>query len=67
MSDESRRVLNFLASAGPYANSTVERQDAHDILMETGGTLLARGRLYNIIAKNIGAGVYRLHLELTNP
>lgn len=29
--------------------------------------MLARGRLYNVVAKNIGAGVHQMHLELTNP
>jgi hypothetical protein len=66
MTNEAKRVLNFLA-AMPSGNSTVTRKDCHEILMETGGSLLACGRLYNIVAKNIGAGVHRLHLELANP
>lgn len=66
MTAEAKRVLNFLAGM-PAGNSTVSRKDCRDILIETGGNMLARGRLYNIVAKNIGAGVIRLHLELANP
>ncbi len=67
MSPEARRVCNFLASAGPLANATVEKQDAHDILLETGASILARGLLYNIKSQHLGAGVYRLSLEVANP
>lgn len=67
MSPEARRAVQFLASAGPLANTTAERQDTHDILMETGGTLIGCGTLYNIDAKALGAGVYRLTLSRANP
>ena len=65
MTSEDKRILNFMASS-PFGTTTAEHQDTHDILLETGGTLMARGHLYNIIARNIGAGVYHLHLELAN-
>ena len=66
MTPEARRVLNFLASL-PSGNSTVGKRDAHDILLETGGIMIARGDLYNIVAKHIGAGVYLIYLEIANP
>lgn len=65
MTPEAKRVLQYLAGS-PNGSSTVEGSDAHDILLETGGNTLACGRLYNIIAKDIGAGVFRLSLELAN-
>lgn len=62
MSPEAKRVVNYLAGM-PSGNVTVEHKDAHDILLETGGQLLACGNLYNIEAKDIGAGVWRLYLS----
>lgn len=66
MSPEAHRQLNFLASM-PAGTTTMNRKEAHEVLMETGGNMLACGRLYNIIAKDIGAGVYKVSLELTHP
>jgi hypothetical protein len=66
MSPEAHRVLNFLA-AMPAGHSTLIREDAKDLLLDTGGNMLACGRLYDIVAKDIGAGVYRISLALANP
>ncbi len=63
---ESQRVLNFLASAGPFANTTVKNSDADEIMLATGGTIMSRGYLYNIKSKRISPGVCRLTLERTN-
>ncbi len=43
------------------------RTDLKTILLETGGNLLACGRLYDITGKDIGAGVYRVSLTPTHP
>lgn len=64
--DEARRVANFLASM-PSGHTTLKRTDAHSLLLESGGNLLAGGRLYDIVAKDIGAGVYKVSLKLANP
>ena len=66
MTPEARRALNFLASL-PSGNATLPKKDMRDLLLETGGTVMARGYLYNINSKHIGAGVYRLSLSLANP
>lgn len=63
---EATRVANFLA-AMPTGNTTLEKADTHSLLMQSGGTLLAQGRLYNIVAKHLAAGVYRIHLEIAHP
>lgn len=63
---EAIRAANFLASA-PGGNTTLMHDDVQSLLYESGGTLLARGRLYNIIAENIGASVYKVSLTLANP
>lgn len=66
MTPEVHRQLNFLASM-PCGSTTMERRDVKELLMETGGNMLACGRLYDIVAKDIGAGVYKVTLALTHP
>ncbi len=66
MSDEITRTLNFLASAGPLANTTVKNADADKIMLQTGGNILAHGILYNIKSQRISPGVCLLSLERTN-
>jgi hypothetical protein len=66
LSQEAQRILNYLAGH-PGGNTTANTDDTHDILLYTGGNTLACGRLYDIKAQNLGAGVYRLTLELANP
>jgi hypothetical protein len=66
MTPEQHRQLNFLAGC-PAGSTTMERGDLKAVLMETGGTMLACGRLYDITAKDIGAGVYRVTLTPTHP
>lgn len=64
MSGEVDRILNFLASM-PGGNATCERAALREIMLQTGGSMLARGQLYDIKKESLGAGVYRLTLELT--
>jgi hypothetical protein len=65
MDPELTRQLNFLASC-PEGTTTMERKEVRAMLMYTGGNMLACGRLYDIIAKDIGAGVYKVSLKLTH-
>ena len=67
MSPDANRILDFLASAGPYANTTAEKEVVREILLTTGGSVLQHGRLMNVVAKHIGAGVYKLTLSAANP
>jgi hypothetical protein len=62
MSPDAKRQLNFLAST-PNGSTTVLKDDLREILMETGGNMLACGRLYDLIAHHLGAGVYKLSLR----
>ena len=62
-----KSALDWLASAGPLATTTVSSNEADKIMMQTGGYLMARGRLYNIECKRLSPKVYRLSLELANP
>lgn len=65
-SEEVRRQLNNLAGS-PAASVTMDREDYRNVLLRTGGNMLACGRLYNFKAKNMGAGIYQVTLELANP
>ena len=66
MSIETTQALNFLASAGPLANTTVKNADADEIMLQTGGHILARGMLYNIKSQRVSPGVCSLSLERPN-
>lgn len=60
---ETQKALRFLASAGPWANTTVRNEDADKIMMQTGGNILSCGCLYNIKAEPVSPNVCRLSLE----
>lgn len=66
MTPEQHRQLNFLAAC-PAGSTTMEHNDLKSVLLETGGNMLACGRLYDIQAKPIGAGVYKVTLSPTYP
>jgi hypothetical protein len=66
MTKEQSRQLNFLAGC-PGGSTTMEHDDLKTVLMETGGNMLACGRLYDIVGKPIGAGVYKVTLTPTHP
>lgn len=63
--EEVKRQLNYLAAV-PSGSCTMSREDAKAMLLDTGGNMLACGRLYNFDVKNIGAGVCRVTLTPTN-
>jgi hypothetical protein len=64
---EAHRAANFLCGMPAYGNTTLERDDFRSLMLNSGGTLLAGGRLWNIVSKHLGAGVYKVSLELANP
>lgn len=66
MKAEVHRQLNFLASM-PGGTTTMTAEDLRELLLETGGNMLACGRLYDFAPEHLGAGVYRVSLRLTHP
>lgn len=66
LSEEATRALNFLALTSDFGNITVEKDDLKAIMLQTGGTMMARGCLYDIVSKHLGAGVYKLTLRRSN-
>ena len=49
-----------------YANTVMTRKELRETLKATDGWILTAGYLWNIIGKSIGAGMYRVTLELKN-
>ena len=66
MDKKARVAWDFLASAGPLANTTVKNAYADEIMLASGGTIIARGSLYNIKSKSVSPDVCRLSLERAN-
>ena len=62
MTEEAKRAFNFMHS-GPYANTTLEESDLRSMLLETTGTAIVGGLLYEIVSRPIGVGVYKLTLH----
>jgi len=48
------------------ANMVMEKGDLKELLLNTGGSVLANGYLYDIVAKHIGAGVYKITLTISS-
>jgi len=48
------------------ANMVMEKGDLKELLLNTGGSILANGYLYDIVAKHIGAGVYKITLTISS-
>ncbi len=49
------------------ASMTIARKELKELLLNTGSNIIACGRLYDIVTKHLGAGVYKVSLKPTNP
>jgi hypothetical protein len=49
------------------ARETMTRKDLKELLLSTGGSVMIHGRLWDIKSKNLGAGVYKVTVKLSNP
>lgn len=59
--------MRFLASAAPNGHTTLARGPLKELLLATDGQMQARGELYTIKPKSLGAGVYDVRLERWRP
>lgn len=66
MDPEMHRQLNYLAACPDHGHTTMSREDVKTLLLRTGGNMLACGRLYDFVVKEIGAGVCRISLTPTH-
>ena len=49
-----------------WASMTIDKKELKELLLNTGSDIIACGRLYDIITKHLGAGVYKISLKLKN-
>lgn len=49
-----------------FANMVMEKEDLKELLLATGGSIIASGILHEIVSKHIGAGVYKVTLKRYN-
>lgn len=60
---EANRIMNFLAGLPAGNASASSRAVVREIMLQTGGSMMAAGYLYDVKAKSLGGGVYRMTLE----
>lgn len=63
MSENHAGILNHLAANPQHGTATCCRGTLREIMMQTGGQLMAAGHLWDIRSKSLGGGVYRLSLH----
>ncbi len=61
---EADRVATFLASNPRYGNTTVTKATLRALLLKTDAQLMSHGSLWDIVAKPVGAGIYRVTLRV---
>lgn len=60
---ESDRLLNFLAGM-PGGNCTASSSKVvREMMLQTGGRMMARGDLWDLRSESLGGGVYRMTLR----
>ena len=59
----TNRLHDIFYTMPNVANQTMTRKELKETLLDTGGKILACGRLRNIKSEHLGAGVYRVTLE----
>ena len=62
----NERLLNFLASS-PNGYDTITKRELKDLLLTTGGQIMCRGELRDIVSKHLSAGVYRASTKRLEP
>lgn len=63
MTGEASRILSHLASMPQYGNASATYAQVREIMLQTGGEMMAAGDMYEIKSKALGGGVYRLTLK----
>ena len=64
MAPKNNRILDGLCSSPWLGSAVVAARDLREILLATEGRVMAEGRLFNIKSRPLGAGVYRIYLDL---
>ena len=63
MEEAVTRTLNHLCAMPTLAHSMLTRAEVRQLLQQTGGDVMAQGRLYDIQVTPRGAGMYTVRLR----
>jgi hypothetical protein len=64
---EAERILNFLAYLPQGQAAAPSNAVVREIMLQTGGSMLANGCQYDVKSKSLGGGVYRITLARPTP
>lgn len=59
----AEKTIQFLCSAPGTANTTVTTATFRSMLLQSDGWVMWQGKMYDIVGKSLGAGVYRVSLK----
>ena len=59
---EAQHILNHLAGNPQFASASTERAVVKSIMLSTSGEAMACGILWDIVARPLGGGVFKLTL-----
>lgn len=60
---EANQILNALAKNPRGVATASSRRVVREIMLQTGGRMLACGQDHDVISKSLGGGVYRITLR----
>jgi hypothetical protein len=63
MRDRISMLMNHLASMPAFAHGPATTKEVRQIMLDTGGQMMAQGQLWEIKAKRLGGGVHRVSLS----
>ena len=63
LSSTEQGIINHLVNAPAFNHETVRLGVMQNIILETGGEIMAHGTLYHFKAKRLCPGIYKLSLR----
>lgn len=66
LKEAATRKLEYLASTPRHGLTSATREVVRRVMLDTDGVMMAHGKLWDIKAKSLGAGIYQLSLKERN-
>lgn len=63
MEKSTYRLPTYFYQMPKFATDTIEKKDLKNVLLNTGGNIIAHGVVWDIKNKHLGAGVYKIYLK----
>lgn len=60
---EANRIIDYLVSVPRFGKTTTDRKTLRSMLLGSDGWIMARGLIWDIRSKHVGAGIYQVWLE----